>query len=184
MSLRSRLQLFYLLHLCKPTTDRAVFRAIHRAKAQRILELGLTSTKRTLRMLAVCRLANPDKVPHYIGIDLFEDRPEPGRLVWSLRDAYRNLRAAGARVRLVPAEPVTGLMQAANELGKLDLVVFSAEAVPSEDSRAWLFLPRLLHQDTQVFCEELDRGQPAGLRRLDMATINRLAAAALKRRAA
>lgn len=184
MSLRSRLQLFYLLHLCKPATDRAVFRAIHRAKAQRILELGLTSTKRTLRMLSVSQLANPTKVPYYVGIDLFEDRPEPGRLTWSLRDAYRNLRAAGARVRLIPAEPLAGLMQAANELGKLDLVVFSAEAVPGNDSRAWLFLPRLLHQDTQVFCENLDGRQPVGFQRLDITTINRLAAAALKRRAA
>lgn len=184
LPLRSRLQLFYLLHLCRPTTDRVLFRAIHRAKVQRILELGLTSTKRTLRMVAVSQLANPSKVPHYIGIDLFEDRPDPSRLVWPLRDAYRNLRAAGARVRLIPAEPLVGLMQVANELGKLDLLVISAAAAPGEHSRAWLFLPRLLHQDTQVFCENLDGRQPAGFQRLDMATINRLATAVLKRRAA
>ncbi len=176
MPLRTRLQLFYLLHLCQPAADRVVFQAIYRAKAQRILELGLTSAARTLRMLTVARLATPSKTPYYIGIDLFEDRPGPTPAVWSLREAYRTLRAAGAQVRLVPAEPSMGLMQVANELGKLDLMLISAGAMPAENSHLWLFLPRMLNQQAVVLCQHLGGGNQASFERLDCAALGRLAA--------
>jgi hypothetical protein len=144
----------------------------------------LTSAKRTLRILTAARLANPTKPPYYIGIDLFEERAPTAPPVWSLLEAYRTLRAAGAQVRLVPAEPAAGLMQVANELGKIDLMLISAGSMPAENSHLWLFLPRMLNQQAVVLCQRLDKDNKASFQCLDRAALGQFAAAALKRRAA
>jgi hypothetical protein len=136
-------------------------------------------------MLEVARIHRPPAEICYTGIDLFETRragDEPGL---TLKRAFQLLRATGARIRLIPGDPFTGLSRAANLLGATDLLVISAEHDPDSLARAWYFVPRMLHAHSRVFLAEstgADGNQR--LRQVGAGEINQLVSAAGRRRAA
>jgi hypothetical protein len=67
------------------------------------------------------------------------------------------LAASGARVQLEPGDPYWGLLRKANSLTATDLLVISRHHDPAAMARAWFYVPRMLHEGSQVFVEE-----PAG----------------------
>jgi hypothetical protein len=184
LAIPSRLKLFYFLHLSKPTTDRAVYRAIHCQQARKIVELGIGSGQRAKRMIEVASLAAPPREVLFTGMDLFEDRPAADSPGLSLRAAYQMLRSTGARVKLVPGDPLEGLMRTANDLGQIDLLILSPGLDPQQLARAWFFVPRLLHERSQVWTEQFLSDGQTRLTRVAGAEIRTLAAAAMRRRAA
>lgn len=118
----------------------------------------------------------------YSGIDLFESRGEPSGGP-TLKEAYRRLRATGARVRLVPGDPLQALEFAANSLQSIDLLVIAADSGAAEPGPAWFYVPRMLHGRSLVVVEEpSDSGYV--LRRLPPAEIAARAARPASRRAA
>jgi len=126
----------------------------------------------------------PDRV-HYTGIDLFEARSSIDGPGVTLKMAHRLLKATAARIRLLPGDPWTVLAREANGLSGTDLLIISARQDPGALARAWFYVPRMLHPESQVYIEQLvSRGGPIALRRLTLDEIARLATPPPRRRAA
>ncbi len=184
LSILSHLRLLYVSCFSTPQSDRSIYQAIRRHKVRKIVELGVGSGHRALRMIEVARLASPRQDISYVGMDLFEGRSELDGPGLSLKAAYQFLRGVGARVQLVPGIPAESLVRTANSLGKIDLLIVPAELDSPSPSRAWLFVPRMLHQRSVVFVEQAaDNGQRA-LHVKPAAEIERMAAVGARRRAA
>jgi hypothetical protein len=184
LSSPSRLRLFYLLHLSKPVTDRIVFREIRRLKARKIVELGIGTGERALRMLELAGEYHGPSDLHYVGIDLFEDRPASNGPGLSLKEAHRLLKASGARIQLAPGTPLEGLAREANRLGKVDLIVVSPQPNAQQLAYAWFYIPRLLHEQSVVLLETSDQDENPSVRVVDRAEIELLAGMAGRQKAA
>jgi hypothetical protein len=184
LSLLSSLKLFHLLHFSKPHADRALYRAIHVQKFRKMLLLGIGTGDRAMRMIEVASDNYPSKEVHLIGIDPFEDRTPAEGPGLPLREAYRMLHTSGTRVQLVPGDVPEGLMRTANSLGQVDLLVLSAAVSAEQLGRAWFFVPRLLHERSEVYVEQVPADGKPLLQRMERSQIGALSNAAARRRAA
>jgi len=175
----------YLSYFSQPACNRAIYRLLGKGRISKILELGIGDGVRTLRLLELAAHRQPTAAISYTGVDLFEARTEADGPGLSLKAAHQRLKATGARVRLAPGDPYSALARIANELGAVDLVLISADQDGASLARAWFYVPRLLHADTQVFVEERSAGDnPSRLLRLTAFDITQRAAQASPRRAA
>ena len=184
MATTSILRVFYLSYLSSPPCDRPIYRAIRRQKARRILELGIADGRRATRMIEVARRFHPAMATEFTGLDLFESRSATDGPGMTLKAAYRLLGRLDTRVRLIPGDPFSVLSKTANLLGHFDLVIVSARLDPASLSKAWFYMPRLLHEGSQVFQEELLPDGPTQVRLVERQEVKALAAAARGRRAA
>jgi hypothetical protein len=166
-----RLKYLYLAYFSKPVSDRVLYRAIHRHRWQRILEIGVGSAHRALRMLDVASRHHPKEDLFYVGIDEFEARPAtcPGL---SLKETHRQFKARQFKAQLLPGDPRSALVRAANALRNIDLVVISADQNAASLAQAWFYLPRVLHADSVVYQEQVGPEGTAALVALDRATID------------
>jgi len=182
----ARLKLFYFSHLSKPATDRTIYRAIGRYRVRKILELGIGVGQRAVRMIRVAGLLNPIRQVHFVGMDLFESGPGASGPSIPLKAAYRLLHGTGARVQLVPGDPIDSLAQTANALRQVDLLIFTSRLDPTRLDRAWFYVPRLLHEQSQVYVENRLPDGGISLKRVAPQEIRNLAAVAAcaRRRAA
>jgi hypothetical protein len=174
-----KLNAFFLAHLSKPASDRAVYRAIQSSPTCSIVEIGLGTALRTLRMIGLAQARRGGELVRYTGIDLFEARTAglPGL---SLKDAYRRLRSTGAQVRLIPGTPLEALARKANDLVGTDLLVIASDVDQASLQSAWVFVPRLLHARSRVLVERVDGGAPS-FEPLDLGQVQALAAAPLRK---
>jgi hypothetical protein len=184
LSIISKLRLLYLLYFSTPSVDRPVYLAIHRYKVRKIVELGIGDGRRALRMIEIARQTSKQAEVHYIGLDLFEGRPECRQAGISLKTAHRLLCNTGARVQLAPGDPADSLMRLANSLGKVDLLIVPAEIDSPAFARVWSFVPRMLHERTVVFIEQIRQDAEPAITIKPRHEIDRLAAAGVSRRAA
>ena len=174
----------YLSFLSQPDGDRLVYRQIRRQRAQRILELGIGDGRRARRMIEVARCHAPPGDVCYTGLDLFEARISADGPGMTLKLAHRHLGATGARIRLVPGNPFSALAQTANVLGQVDIIVVSSLLEPQSLAKAWFYVPRLLHERSQVFLQERKPGNVCTTRPVDRSEIATFAASAVGLRAA
>jgi hypothetical protein len=185
LAILSRLRLFYLLYFSKPHGNRPLYRAIHRRSARKIVELGVGDGRRACRMIEVARRrsSGPTEV-HYVGLDPFEGGSQSSFPSRSLKQVHRLLRGTGARVQLVPGNSSESLIRMANSLGKVDVLIVPAELDSAASARLWFFVPRMLHEQSQVFVAQVSKkGEPVlSVKRRE--EIDRLAAAGAARRAA
>jgi predicted O-methyltransferase YrrM len=184
LAITRRFRLFYLSYLSHPATDRILYRAIQRHSIRKILELGIGTGQRALRMIEVAGHCGRPEGVHFTAVDRFETRTVDDGPGVTLRSAYRMLRGTGARVRLVPGDPLEELPRRANDLGQFDLVVFSREMEPSRSARAWFFVPRLLHARSLLYLESLHSDGTMALQLIAPQAIRALATASVRRRAA
>jgi hypothetical protein len=177
-----RFSFLYLAYFSKPTQDRVIYRAIEQVRPRRLMEVGIGSGQRSLRMISLAmRLRAADRID-YLAVDLFEDRAS-GQPGLSLREAYRLLRPTGARVFLLPGSPYEALARRANDFSGIELVVISSDLDRASLARAWYYLPRMLAAEARVFLESASA--PSGeYRTLLPAEIERLARLRTVRRAA
>lgn len=180
-----RWKTFYLSYLSKPSSDRVIYRAILHQKARRILELGIADGRRALRMIDAAARFTPRSDIQYIGMDNFEDRSQnDGRGSLSLIAAHRVLTRSRAKIKLIPGDPLKSLARAANDLGQVDLLVIAPQAETDRLNRVWYFVPRLLHAHTQIFMERILPGGKMAVQAASTREIERLAAKALRWKAA
>ncbi len=184
MSKTSFLQSPYLLYLSSPAADRPVYRAIRRHRVRTVLELGIGDGRRAQRMIEMAAQYAPIEEIRYAGIDLFEGRTAADGPGVNLKLAYRMLNGTGAKVQLVPGDPFSGLARAANSLRQVDLIVVSARLDREQLSRAWFYVPRLLHEKTVVLQESILAGGRLQMQQLALEEIEQLAASTAARRAA
>jgi len=174
----------YLQYLSKPAQDRVVYREIRRRKVQNILEIGLGTGQRAQRMLEAARLASPRAELHYTGIDPFEARGASDGPGITLKLAHRLLKSPGARVRLLPGDLVPAIARAANSIVGIDLMVISSRHQQEALAQAWFYLPRVLQPGSVVLAEKALPGGGLAVESVSLAEIERLAAAAARKRAA
>jgi len=181
----SRWRLFYLVYLSQPATDRALYRAINRREVRSILEIGVGTGRRAVRMVQVAQRRCPDSQVCYVGVDQFEARATDEEAGLPLKAAYQMLRRTGARVRLLPGDPLTAISRAANSMAKVDLLVVSGGLSRPSLASAWLYIPRLLSDQSLVVQGRFDEsGRPTGFRVVSARHVEELAMRAAGRRAA
>jgi hypothetical protein len=127
---------------------------------------------------------NPRSDIQYVGLDHFEDRAETGRPGLTLIGAHRTLARSGARIKLVPGDPLRSLARAANELGQFDLLIISPQTETDRLGRIWFFVPRLLHAQSQVVLERQLPGGKKSLQTMSFREVEQLAAKAVRWKAA
>jgi hypothetical protein len=184
LSIFRHLRLIHACYFSKPKSDRTIYRAVRRGRVRKIVELGIGTGRRALRMIRVAKLASPGQDVTYVGVDLFEGRPETAGPALSLKAAHQLLSGAGARIQLVPGDPSEALPRIANSLGTVDLVIVPAELESPSQARFWFFVPRMLSDRTLVLIQQvLDQGQTT-LSVKERQDIDALASTGAKRRAA
>ena len=148
MPAASLTQAIYLLTLCSPKCDRALYRSVRRMRPRKIVELGVGNTSRANRLLRLAARYRPDETIEYTGIDLFETGPPDESI--SLKLAHHRLSQTGASVRLVPGDLPSGLARTANMLAQTDLLVIDSNHSEDDLKQAWFYVPRMIHQNTMV----------------------------------
>jgi nucleotide-binding universal stress UspA family protein len=185
LSVGSLLRSAYLLHFSQPAADRALYKALRAKPIRSIVELGISLTDRTRRLLEVAAWRSECLPLRYTGIDLFEGRggTAPGL---TLKQAHAALRLPNVRVQLVPGDPHAALARVANALTGTDLLVIAANQDRESLALAWSWLPRMLTPKSLVFLEESSGKAGVAWRQIPLAEVQQLAARAgrLSRRAA
>ena len=152
MSIKDRVWAFHLLHISKPVEDRPIYQEIVTGHVRHILELGLGSAERSLRLIETASRCCSAREIHYTGVDPFESRGSEGSL--PLKVAHQRLSRTGAHVRLVPGDAFSGIARVANSLQGVDLVVISGDQTPEQLERAWFYFPRMLHNQSKLFLQK------------------------------
>lgn len=185
MSAASLLKYCYLAYVAKPVAERRLFRLARKNRVQRIVELGVGDATRARNLISVCQRYSEGQEISYAGIDMFEARDEDQPSL-PLKEAYKRLTPAGAKLQLVPGDPYTALARAANSLPETDLLIISADQDPISLERAWFYVPRMLHGGATVLVEHVGEGPDAERRyhELPAGDISQLAELAAPRRAA
>jgi hypothetical protein len=153
LTILSLIRSVYYRYVSKPAFNRPVYRAIQRYHARKIVELGIGTGHRAVRMIQAARCASPEADIRYVGLDRFEDRTESDGSGLSLKAAHQLLRAADAQIQLIPGLPADTLTRMANALGKVDLLIMPAALDSPSAGRFWFFVPRMLHEHSVVFVE-------------------------------
>jgi len=140
----------YLRWFSKPKVDRPLYQAIQRNSIRSIVELGIDSTDRTLRLLRLARQLNAEAEIRYVAVDMFDARTKDLPSL-TLKDAHKQFSAADAPVRLVPGDLTGGLARIANEVNAVDLMIVSARFSDAELEAAWRYVPRMLSPKALVY---------------------------------
>jgi predicted O-methyltransferase YrrM len=156
----SLLNYYYWAYLAQPAGDRKLYRLLRQHPSRSIVELGVGRGERTRRMLEVARRFTPSETLRYTGIDLFEARVEPATGL-KLKEAHQRLHLPGVKVQLVPGDPFSALSRTANNLRDTDLVIIRADQDSESVSRAWYYVPRMLHAQSLVLWEQAAADSPA-----------------------
>lgn len=134
--------------------ERPLFKLLGGKTVRRVVEIGLGDGQRSAAMIRrLLRYQSADQV-RYTGIDLFEGRAD--QPVLSLKEAHRMLGALCNGVRLIPGDAAGALRRHANELRGTDLVIVRDGQNGGSLDSAWHFLPRMLHNQSQVWIEQAD----------------------------
>ncbi|MCE9548435.1 MAG: hypothetical protein K8T25_23415 [Planctomycetia bacterium] len=172
MSAASLVKYLYFAHASRPRAERSLFRLIRRHSVSSIIELGIGSGRRAVRMIQVAQRYTRLGGVSYTGIDLFEARPA-GVEGPTLKQVHKLLSQTGARVRLVPGDPLSALSRTANELTGTDLVVVGLDQDLDSVGRAWFYVPRLLHPGSKMVVEQAG-ADPKADHRYDPVSLDRI----------
>lgn len=150
-----------------------------------IVELGIDLSGRTQRILEVAAWRKESLPLRYTGIDLFEARPA-NQSPLPLKRAFHDLRATGAKVQLVPGDPLSALLRTANSLAGTDLLIVAADQDRDSLERSWMYIPRMLHAESIIFVQEPGQAGKDVWRQIRFEDVQKLAVHASKslRRAA
>ena len=170
-SVRHRIAYLQLAYFSKPASDRALYRAIHRHRCQRILEIGVGSGRRASACSRSPRATTRKRICFTPGStnSKLGRRACPGL---SLKEAHRQFKARSSRPSSYLATPMRSLMRAANALRKIDLVVISADQKPLLSRRLGFIYRGCLHATSVVYQEQAGAEGTPVLVALDRATID------------
>lgn len=171
----------YLALFGGPAEDRLLYRLARRQKAARVLEIGLRSIDRSLRLISVCQRYAPDAKVQYAAVDWFEER-DPSQPPLSLIEAHRRLGASGAKIRLSPGGP--GAVEVlANALPQTDLVLISGAVTDEQLAPVWFYFPRMTHAETAIL-RLAPKGTRSAYQRMTATEVQQRALAPTRRQAA
>ena len=148
------LHYLWLAYLSKPQGERELFRSIKKNKIRSVVEFGVGDASRAERLIEFARQFVPNGELSYTGIDLFEGRQDLEQGV-SLKEAHGRLKRLDAKIKLIPGEPFSALARFANSLAGTDLILISRDHGAEAMDQAWMYLPRMLHENTLILTENL-----------------------------
>ena len=141
----------FLSYLSRPSGERRLYREAIRRRPKTLLELGIGSGIRAVRLIEIASWWTPAPELEYTGIDLFESRQDSDGPGMTLKGAYQTLRATGAKVRLLPGTAKATLSSIVGSIRPLDFVVASNEDDLTTLADAIRFYPKVLGPDTRFF---------------------------------
>lgn len=153
MSKLTGLRFFHLCWLAKPKADRVVYKTIKNQNVTSIVEIGLADGQRCEKMIQVAQKFSEGQPVQYTGIDLFDSR-EASETAVSLLDMHKRLNKTGAKVKLIPGDAESATARVANSLAGTDLIVLTTDKSLDELDRFWFFLPRMVHENSQLLVRE------------------------------
>jgi hypothetical protein len=143
VTIQDTLDTLYLCRLCQPKAERELYRLLRQQRIRSVVELGLETHERCLRLIRLAKRFSPQQDVRYSGIDLFETRPaHQPRL--TLKQTHQLLAGRGATVRLIPGDACSGLARYANQLTGTELLLISPDHEPGALAEAWFYVPRML----------------------------------------
>ncbi len=155
MARASFLKSCQLCYFSQPKHHRAVYRAVRKRSPATIVELGIGDARRSVNLIRLAQRCLPDVAIAYTGIDLFEAR-DPASPGLSLKSAHQQLKATGAKLRLVPGDPFAAMSRTANCLVGTDLLVIGHDQDQESLQQAWFYVPRILVPDSLIFVERCE----------------------------
>jgi hypothetical protein len=171
-----------LAYFSQPKHERQLYKAICHHSHRRIVEVGIGSAERAIRLISTAQRFTRDGSVSYTGLDWFEERQAPAAPL-PLIHAHRQLQLTGAKIRLVPGTPSMTLPQVANALQRTDLLLISAAVDDASLEKAWFYMPRMCTPTTMVL-REVKQGSEHRLEVIPVAELERRAAQRESRRAA
>ncbi len=175
MSAASLIKFLHLAYLAKPASNRIIYRLIRKSRPSQIVCIGLGTGQVAREVIQVAATYAARPRVRFVGIDPFESRPS-GAPALSLKSAYRLLSPLSARVQLIPGDPFTALARSANTLLDTDMILIDAHQDPASLARAWFYMPRMLHRQSQVLVETAGQGgTESSYRLLDAVAVRQLA---------
>ena len=175
-----RLRVWWLLHFAHPSHVRLLYQQVYSHPPQSLMEFGVVP-QRTLTLLQLIRCGPAEQWPRYAAVDEFESAQDVNSV--NLKEFYRTLRGLGIEPRLLPGNLESISPCWANQVRDIDLLVVWGNRELARESRAWLFLPRMLSEHGQIWWESLARGKPSW-HVIPKEKAQRLAEDVLRRRAA
>ncbi len=182
MRLATIARYLYLSYFSKPVCDRSLYKAIKKHQPRRILEIGLVSTQRTLRMLDFAQRLTEGETLRYSAVDLFEARDKSLPKL-SLKEVHKQLKAAGITPQLIPGDPAGALARSANALPETDLILISAASDDAALAAAWFYFPRMMHAGSLVLRQVVDSSGQLALQPVAAEQIRQLAGSNRRRAA-
>jgi len=146
----SSLNSLYLSTFAAPACDRVLYRTIRRLRISSMLEIGVGDATRATKLIRMAQKYGSGQV-RYTGVDAFEGNPSC-RI--TLKDCHQKLNALGARIRLVPGDLASSILQIAISHVRTDMLIISSEYHTSELEQAWYYVPRMLHAASVVFLQD------------------------------
>lgn len=184
MAAASWIKYTYLAHFARPKSDRQLYRLVKRGRVCRIVEVGISNIARSTALIAAAqRFAGEVKVC-YTGLDFFEARSE-GLPKLFLKQAYQQLQATGAQVRLAPGPAAQSIASIANAHKDTDLFLISTLVTDADLVRVWFYVPRMLNAKSTVLRAVTDANGETSYTQISVAKIGEWAASqGVTRRAA
>lgn len=176
----------YVSYVAKPVIDRNLDRLLRKTPVHTLVQVGLEPLPRTKRVLELAAETSSLEQLKFACIDLFESRTD-GQPGIGLKAAHKELKPFCGKLQLIPGDVFSALARSANSLTNTDLLMISPGQDPAALTRAWFYIPRMLHDHSIVLQEEpASKGGETTFRQLTRLEIERLAAVASKtmRRAA
>lgn len=142
----------------RPVHQREIYSWIRQhAPVTKFAEIGMGNIQRAKEIIEFAQLYAEDQTIQYLGVDMFEGRPE-GNAV-SLKSAHKTLNGLGAKVQLVPGDAAMALPRVANAFRDVQLMIISADQDVESIRQAISWIPRMLNEQSLVLWEvQADNG--------------------------
>ncbi|MEX1041905.1 MAG: hypothetical protein WDZ51_14795 [Pirellulaceae bacterium] len=142
-------------YFSQPKHQREIYHWIRaNAPVLRIAEIGIGDASRASQMIQFAKLYAEEGQIDYLGIDMFEGRPNQDGV--PLKTAHKLLHSLGAKAKLVPGDAAMALPRVANGFSQVDLLIISADQDTDGVRSALSWVPRMLHEKSLVLWEVKD----------------------------
>lgn len=148
----------YQAYCSKPEHERDFYRQIrhaactkNRSPVTQIVEIGVGKAERAVRLIHFAQQYADQATIEYVGIDMFEGRPEQDGL--KLKEAHKLLSSTGAKVKLVPGDAMMALPRVANSLADSDLIIIAEDQDRASVEAAWSWIPRMMNATSLLYWE-------------------------------
>lgn len=170
-------------YFSQPKHQREIYHWIRaNAPVLRIAEIGLGDARRASQIIQFAKLYAENGQIDYLGIDMFEGRPNQDGV--PLKTAHKLLHSLGAKAKLVPGDAAMALPRVANGFSQVDLLIISADQETAGVQSALSWVPRMLHEKSLVLWETKEAATGnLSYRRLTMAQVSQLARPAMAKAA-